>query len=271
MNLNSIIDGILLPRAEIDLGFQETKGRIDLVLSLSSLLKSDLNISQIFELLRRLTFKNLCIAFAESPESKNTSVVLTFDEVILRRTKEQAILFKDGYIIIDLASNGAQMKEMVSKITIRSLTVKISSSLINEAIIIKKDLLAQKSVKELSVNFLDDRIALKGCVNKITSINFSADIYTEIKDELLLINIANINLMNFLAVPSFVKNIVIDLVQDSAKLDFVDVKDNCILINPYKLAGSKIDFGIKQFRSEKGFLFVELGKDEPSDSEQSTE
>lgn len=262
MNLNNFIDGILMPRAEITLGVQETKGRVDVVLSLSSLLKSNSDIAPIFELLRRLTFKDLCITFAENSDSKNVSLAITFDEVFLRRTKEQAILLQNGYFIVDFATDPSSSGSLISQILIRSLTVKVSSDLVNEAILVKKDLLIKNNIKELSVRFLDGFSSVKGCLNKITSIKFGVDIYTDIVDNLLVVNLAQVNLMNFIAVPSLLKNIVIDLVKDHLKLDFVEIKDNCIFIDPHKLAGPMIDFDIRRFCFEEGFLTLELGKEE---------
>ena len=264
MNLSKFIDGILLPRAEIALDVQDAKGRIDLVLSLSSLIKNNLGLETVFALLKRLTFNNLAFTFADIPGTDLTSIGITFDEILVKRTKEQFISLQNGYIIVELNLNeasGGEIKDIINGITIRSLVVKVSDALLNEAVRQNRDMLLKKNISDLSISFLDGISAVKGKFHKITAINFSVNVSAQIKNKKLLIELSNMNVMNF-GVPSLIKNKIIDFASYFAKLDFVTVEDNCILVDPYKIAGQKIDFDLKSIDFEKDFLVVELFKEE---------
>ncbi len=268
LNINEIVDGILIPHSEISLERQEDKGKISLNISLSSLVNAKPQIAIIFELLKKLSFSNFAITIAGNPDTGNTSLGITFDEIILRKSKEQTLSFSGGSIILeidrelDACKNG---NEIFKEATIRSLDIKLSENLVNAWITNYKDILQQKNIKDLSVSFLDGSISVKGTVRKLTNIQFNTTIVPGISKRRLFLNIANVHIMNLLSIPSFVQNIVLDLIGDYIDSEFIEIRDKHILIDPAKLSQFKIMADIKTFESRQGYINLTICETEIMD------
>ncbi len=188
-------------------------------------------------------------------------LTLAIDGLIFKNPRTKGILIESLRMKVENFDTTLNPIEALcgSTVTLEQMRIKIAQSFINDMVIQNRELYEPKGIRDVEVVLLDKKIIVRGSLKKGASFPFSVEIKTKAVQNRLVIKLSQFNLMEMLPLPTWLQDILLDLVTDKLTHPFIEIKEHHnFYIDVLAALPFPIKMNINDFRVEKDALVLEF-------------